>query len=86
VSLDQLGLEVKRIELAARARAENQDDVLGLGFKVRGACAERFRGIDLGTDWRKFAIAGSQQSIAMQQHGQRNPTQSTSQVAKEITS
>ena len=75
VPREQLGLVVKRIELAAGPRTENHEHVLGTGREVWFTGRERPRRVNQRTD-RLFgthaALFGRQGPITLQQVGQRH--------------
>ena len=69
---NQLRLVVERVELTARATAEDDEDVPGAGRKVRGARGKRTGGVNRGSDGRQPRDARPEQTLGSEQMRQRD--------------
>jgi len=76
MALDELGLIIKGVQLAAGARAENDQHLVRLGLEVRVAGGKGFTLINPGPE----RSLGCQEAFILQQTCQGNPAQSLAGV------
>ena len=81
IALDQFRLVVERVELTARARAENHENILRCRSEVRWPSRERLGRIDR----RRGRASLRQQSLARQKTGQGYTAQPLTGTAQKLT-